>query len=180
MEIYYDHSPHISIIITHKIDRTSPHTVKSSYIQQNTPQSTSNTTGMAYKIPHTFTSSTQPTPTTIRRRIGWRLLSIGDTVYIPKYKYNGTIIDFHLSRQIAQIMPHDFGNPEMIDLSELRDGQGIPKCIRRYLNKREIYYFDTCAIKMTAVADERISSVIEAYHMGQHRFGLTLRMHSSE
>ena len=135
---------------------------------------------MAYDIPLVYTTSTQPIPTIVRRRIGNRLLCTGDTVYIPKYKYNGTIIEFHLSRQIAQIMPHDFGNPEMIDLSELRDGQGIPECIRRYLNEREIYYFDTCAIKMTAVADERISSVIEAYHMGQHRFGLTLRMHSSE
>ena len=135
---------------------------------------------MAYEIPLIYTTSTQPAPKITRRRIGRRLLSTGDTVYIPKYDYNGTILEFNRSHQIAKIMPHDFGNSEMIDFSKLEQGQGIPECIRRHFNERGIYYYDPCAIRMTAVANERISSVIEAYHMGHHKFGITLRMHSSD
>ena len=135
---------------------------------------------MAYDIPLHFTHSTQPAPIKIRRRIGGRLLCIGDTVYIPNYGYNGTIIEFHSSNRTAQIIPHDFGNSETIELSDLHHGQGIPECIRRYLNERQIYYYDPSAIKMTAVANARISSVLEAYHMGLHKFGLTLMMHPSD
>lgn len=134
---------------------------------------------MAYDIPIRYTSSTQPTPAIVRRRIGRRLLSTGDTVYIPKYKYNGTIIEFDPSHQIARIIPHDFGSSEMINFSELQQGQGIPECIRRHLNTRGIYFYDPCVIKMTAIANERITSVIETYHMGHHKFGITLMMHPS-
>ena len=89
-------------------------------------------------------------------------------------------MNFNLSHQIAQIMPHDFGNSEMIDFSELQPGQGIPECIRRHFNERGIYYYDPKGIRMTAVANARITSVVDAYHTGHHELVPTLRMHPSD
>ena len=85
--------------------------------------------------------SAVPPPTDHRRkRIAGRLLTIGDTVFIPQLGYNGTIIDFHRSR--VMVLPHDYGYPDLFNPKHLRPGKGISALQRVRLEELGYYYFD--------------------------------------
>ena len=89
--------------------------------------------------------SAVPPPTDYRRRrIAGRLLSIGDSVFIPQLGYNGTIIDFYSRRVLVQ--PHDYGYPDSYLPRHLRPAEGINALQRVRLEELGIYYFDHCLL----------------------------------
>ena len=75
-----------------------------------------------------------------RKRISGRLLGICDTVFIPEYNYNGTIIDI-VGRYVI-VLPHDYG-PSIRRLPQsLRYGKGISCHQRFWLDRINVAYHD--------------------------------------
>ena len=77
-----------------------------------------------------------------RARIGGRLHSIGDTVFIPYLGYNGTILRFS-GRNYVAVIPHDKGQPVLYLCSQLEKGSGINTSIRIWLKGNRIQVNDT-------------------------------------
>ena len=78
---------------------------------------------------------------TIIRRIQGKLHRIGDSVFIPNLKVNGTILRF--SRKFVVIQPHDYGVSVRRLPKNLRIGSGINYCVLSTLHSQGIYTRDT-------------------------------------
>ena len=85
----------------------------------------------------------------VHRQIHGRLHSIGDTVFIPDFGYNGTIVRFNETTVL--VVPHDYGNVHLFFPSDLRPGAGISSFIRSWLTENGVYYNDPLKIQQGTV-----------------------------
>ena len=77
--------------------------------------------------------------------ISGRLHFVGDTVYIPEYKYNGTILRF--TSRFVVVYPHDYGHPIRRLPSKLRIGEGISRWHQMYMDENDIFYNNNIKIQ---------------------------------
>ena len=78
-------------------------------------------------------------------RIQGKLHRIGDSVYIPDLKCNGTILRF--SKYFVALQPHDYGATVRRLPKNLRIGCGINSFIRETLELKGIYTRDTAIFR---------------------------------
>ena len=78
----------------------------------------------------------RPRTPPVRVRIDHALCTRGDTVFIPRLGYNGTIIRFTRSHVI--VLPHDFGPCIWILPRHLRAGSGVTQWQRGYLSSLSV------------------------------------------
>ena len=82
--------------------------------------------------------ATPPSRDNQRKRISGRLLGICDTVFIPEYNYNGTIID--IIGHFVIVLPHDYG-PSIRRLPQsLQYGKDISCHQRFWLDQINVAY----------------------------------------
>ena len=82
---------------------------------------------------------------TIIRRIQGKLHRIGDSVFIPNLKVNGTILRF--SRKFVVIQPHDYGVSVRRLPRNLHIGSGINHCVLLKLYSQGMYTRDTVKLR---------------------------------
>ena len=95
------------------------------------------------------------------RRIQGKLHRIGDTVFIPNLKVNGTII--RLSRKFAVIQAHDYGVSVRRLPRNLSIGSGINHCVLLTLHSQGIYTRDTVKLSRGTYPIPSRLSYVEPY-----------------
>ena len=94
-------------------------------------------------------------------RIQGTLHRVGDSVYIPDLKCNGTILRF--STHYVVIQPHDYGATVRRLSKNLRIGYGINSFIRETLELKGIYTRDTAIVRRGTFQIPSRKTYVEPY-----------------